>query len=585
MPAPVLVPFRFRAPHPSLTAVGSAGPVAHRKTDLLTESVCDVFLGVGSEGLVREASRRTVALLLDECVAVVGSRLADVFGEAAGTAEAALAHALKTGEPQTFQARLPWHAERWFDFTIVADLEPSAASAAYVVGHDISKFKLAEAALRHQVLHDALTGLPSRDVLHDRLQRLLDTRRRTGGDFAVVALDLDSFKKVNDSLGRAVGDEVLKQTAARLTKLLRATDTVARLSADEFVLLLPGVADGTSFDSICVRVLAAVQRPFHVEEHTLHLTASLGAAVFPAHGEDVETLLSNADMALSRAKELGKDRFFVFEPELRQRSSRTMSLEAALHEGVRNGEFLLHYQPICVASDGRVAGVEALMRWQRPGHGLVSPADFIPLVEANGLINLLGAWAFKLSAMQLASWDAQGCTPVYASVNVSPRQFRHAHFVAEVKRALEMSKVDPSRLVLEITEGVLMQDPDSARKTLEELVAMGLRVAVDDFGTGYSSLAYLQKFPLHALKIDRSFVQNIGGANDAAIVNAVIALAREIGLKTIAEGVELESQRLHLANRGCDFVQGWLTGRPRLPGDLAQRLLGGNASPVSVKNN
>lgn len=548
-----------------------------KRLDLLVEGACDVLLRLSAEGVVLEASRKTCDLFEDQGPKLVGTHLQDLFsGEEFELVLNAFEHTLRTNTPRTVRARLPQHAYRWFEFTTNLYEMPGAAPQVYLTGHDITEFKSTESALVYQAMHDALTGLPNRSLLQDRLKREVEAHRRNGVPFAVVVMDLDGFKKANDSLGHAAGDEILKQTARRLVNLLRGTDTVARLGGDEFVLVLPGVTCDTELEPIATRVLAAIQQPFVVGSNTLYLTTSLGAAVYPDHADGLPSLLSNADMAMYKAKELGKDRWHLFHDHLRAKTTQTISLEAALYEGVRNGEFLLHYQPICDAQTGRIAGVEALMRWMRPGHGLVSPADFIPIVEANGLINLLGAWALKLSAMQLSRWDSEGLPTIYASVNVSPRQFRHTQFLPEVRKALALSQVDPSRLVLEITEGVLMQDPDSARKTLNELVSMGLRVSVDDFGTGYSSLAYLQKFPLHALKIDRSFVQNLpGNQNDAAIVNAVLALARETGLKVIAEGVELESQRAYLADKGCDFVQGWLTGRPQQPADLAKLLVTG----------
>lgn len=543
-----------------------------KRLELLSEGACDVLLRLSAQGVVVEASRRTVNLFEDQGPKLVGSHLQALFSEEEfPQVWAAFDHTLRTSSSRSVRARLPQHAYRWFEFTTNLYEQADSAPQVYLTGHDITEFKSTESALVYQAMHDALTGLPNRSLLQDRMKREVESHRRTGVPFAVVVMDLDGFKKANDSLGHAAGDEILKQTSKRLVNLLRGTDTVARLGGDEFVLVLPGVTCEAELEPIATRVLAAVQQPFIVGTNTLYLTTSLGAAVYPDHADSLDALLSNADMAMYKAKELGKDRWHLFQDQLRAKTTQTISLEAALYEGVRNGEFLLHYQPICSAQTGHIAGVEALMRWMRPGHGLVSPADFIPIVEANGLINLLGAWALKLSAMQLARWDAEGVPGIYASVNVSPRQFRHAQFLPEVRKALALSKVDPSRLVLEITEGVLMQDPETARKTLTELVGMGLKVSVDDFGTGYSSLAYLQKFPLHALKIDRSFIKNLpGNVNDAAIVNAVLALARETGLKVIAEGVELESQRTYLAVKGCDFVQGWLTGRPQPAAELAK---------------
>ncbi len=549
----------------------------------LGENACDVLMLVSRTGKVLEASAKTIEAFEEDSLSVVGTSLDELFAdEDRERVLQAFQTTLQGNVSRSIRVRLSQQSQRWFKLSASLYEAPNGGTQVCLTGHDITEFKSAESALVYQAMHDALTGLPNRSLMEDRVHREIESFRRTGIPFTLLMLDLDGFKKANDSLGHAAGDEVLKQTASRLVRQLRGTDTVCRLGGDEFVIVLPGAGNALEIEPVAARILTALQQPFQLGDNSLYLTTSVGAAIFPTHGEALAELLSNADLAMYKAKELGKDRWTMFQPQLRVKSTQTVTLEEALYAGVRNGEFLLHYQPICDAMTGMTEGVEALMRWMRPEHGLVSPADFIPIVEANGLINLLGSWALKLSAMQLARWDKEGLKKVYASVNVSPRQFRHSQFLPEVRKALDMSKVDPSRLVLEITEGVLMQDPESARKTLTELVSMGLRVSVDDFGTGYSSLAYLQRFPLHALKIDRSFVQHLpGNTGDAAIVNAVLALARETGLKVVAEGVELESQRQYLADKGCDFVQGWLMGRP-VPAVEITKLLARGGMPLSM---
>ena len=314
---------------------------------------------------------------------------------------------------------------------------------------------------------------------------------------------------------------------------------------------------------IANRVLDALGRPYFIAEHELYLSASIGLAVWPEHGSDVQVLMQHADIAMYRAKDQGKGGHCIFSPQLVEKGAYRLRLEAAMHEGIRNGEFSLHYQPIVNPHTRRPYAVEALMRWERPGEASMSPAEFIPLAEANGLITLLGAWALRTACHQAVCWHAEGLPGICVSVNVSPRQFRQSDFARVVRQALAQSGLEPARLILEITEGVLMHDPAQAELVLLELTALGIKVSVDDFGTGYSSLGYLKRFPLSTLKIDRSFVKDLPhNANDVAIVGAVLGLARELKLNVVAEGVETEAQLRMLSERGCTYVQGYLTGKP-----------------------
>jgi diguanylate cyclase (GGDEF)-like protein/PAS domain S-box-containing protein len=545
--------------------IGQGERVLRERLETLSEGACDILMLVDAENRLVGASRttrNTVDILADT---LEGLALEDIVVEDDWPLVAKVLRGTRLTEaPRKVQARLRAAAYRWMEFTVLPCATDGQEFALFLCGRDVTDVKSAEAALEYQATHDALTGRPNRIALELHLQDEIMASRRGQRTFALFVLGLDGLHKANHGMGHAAGDTVLKDTAQRLQELVGDAGFVARLCGDEFAVTLPHVAQAAEVDSFVSKALAAIQRPFVLGEHTLFLTASIGVAVFPANGETNSALLSNANIAMQQAKALGRDRSCVFIDQMRTTSAHTHALEAALHEGVRNGEFLLHYQPICDAASSRMVGVEALMRWSRPRCGLVSPGEFIPIVEANGLINVLGAWALRSATMQLAQWDANGLPGLYVSVNVSPRQFKNPQFIGEVRKVLELSQLDPSRLVLEITEGTLMVDPESSRTTLARLVEMGLQISIDDFGTGYSSLAYLQKFPLHTLKIDRSFVQNLAtNRHDVAIVSAILAMAREIGLKVVAEGVEQEEQRAILAAKGCGFVQGWLTGRPQ----------------------
>jgi diguanylate cyclase (GGDEF)-like protein len=448
----------------------------------------------------------------------------------------------------------------WVELRLIRDT--ASRAGVLVAGRDLTEHRQRQEELERAAAHDALTGLPNRALLSARIEQAFAQHRRGGSGFALAVADLDGFKRINDALGHAVGDTVLTRVAARLKAQLRGVDTIARVGGDEFVLVLPEIGDAQHAESLARRLTDAMRLPFVVGEHTLFMTISMGFALHPEHAPDADTLMHCADAALYRAKDLGRNRWQLFNQDLAAKRSEYLKLEQEMFEAVRNGEFLLHYQPIA-KTDGTVVGAEALMRWPHPVRGMVSPAQFIPIAEANGLIALLGAWALRTACMQAVRWDAEGVRGISMSVNVSPRQFRQDDFFEQVRRTLSESGIEPQRLVLEITEGVLLQNPEQTQVLLEALKGLGVRIAVDDFGTGYSSLAYLKRFPLSSLKIDRSFVRDMAhSANDKVIVSAVLSLARELGLGVVAEGVEDEEQLRFLAEKRCPLVQGYYFGRP-----------------------
>ncbi len=531
--------------------------------DAMLEEAGDIVFRLDPSGQILFASRRATALL-GAGHPVAGRSLRDFVSDLDG---AALTGAL-TGLADAGVARLelrvrPPQGEVWFDLRLSSYQEADGATGVLAVGRDLSAQQATEERLRHMATHDTLTGLPNRLLLADRIRMTIAQARRSGQGFAVAAIGLDSFKKVNDGLGHPTGDTVLRLAASRLRKTLRDSDTLARVGGDEFVAVLPGTFSEQQVRLVTGRLMATLQAPFEVDAHTIHIGASIGVAVYPQHAEDDLRIVALADAALSRAKETGKARCVVYSPRENGPSEHDISLEAAMFQAVREGEFMLHYQPIVDARTREIEGFETLMRWKHPTLGMVSPARFIPIAETNGLINLLGAWALKAACVQLKQFQEVAKRPLYISVNISPRQFRNDKFLDVLDDAITYSGLSGEHLVLEITEGTLMIDPAHAETILGKMAERRARIAIDDFGTGYSSLAYLKRFPISVLKIDRAFIRDLPGSQkDGAICNAVLDLARHLSLSVVAEGVETEEQLSYMRERGCQYIQGYLTGKP-----------------------
>ncbi len=415
--------------------------------------------------------------------------------------------------------------------------------------------------LAFQARHDALTGLPNRCLLKERLEQALGDARRHGWMVAVLFLDLDRFKQINDTLGHAVGDVLLQQTARRLEACLRRSDSLARMGGDEFTVVLPELSDSRDVLQVAHKLLQAFADPFAVDCHELYLTASLGISLFPRDGGDAATLQRNADAAMSRAKNRGKNGLEFFTPELGAAALKRLEIENALRRALDHGELELRYQPQA-AMDGVVAGFEALLVWNHPRSGTLPPAQFIPVAEDSGMIAPIGAWALAEACRQAAAWRTHG-HGVRLAVNVSPTQFSRPDFVESVAQALAESGLDPEALELEMTEGVVMRYLEEAVRRMERLRALGVGISIDDFGTGYSSLSYLRRLPVNALKIDRSFLVELDrDPNTIPLLGAIVALAHGLGLKVVAEGVETRRQRESLAELGCDLFQGYLLGEP-----------------------
>ena len=436
-------------------------------------------------------------------------------------------------------------------------------------GRDITERVRAQERLQYLAHHDVLTGLPNRVLFLDRLNQAMARARRHGRTVAVLFMDLDRFKVINDSLGHAVGDGILRELGGRLREVVRDGDTVSRFGGDEFAVLLEDMAQPEDVPRVAHKLLEALTEPFRVEGRELFLTASIGASLFPADGEDAQTLLKHADAAMYQAKERGRNSFRFYSAEIGARSARRLDLETHLRRALDRGEFTLHFQPQLSLRTGRVTGVEALLRWEHEALGRVPPAEFIPVLEDTGLIVPVGAWVMEEACRWLATWRAAGVDGFTVSVNLSAHQLHRPRIADEILEILERTGVDAGSecLELELTESLLMHEVEETIAKLHVLREAGVRIAVDDFGTGYSSLAYLKRFPIHVLKIDRSFVCDLPhDPDDRVIARSILSLGRNLGLEVVAEGVETREQLDFLRREGCDAMQGYLVSPP-VPAD------------------
>jgi diguanylate cyclase (GGDEF)-like protein len=433
------------------------------------------------------------------------------------------------------------------------------AGANSLLQAEIVERRQAEARVHHMAYHDSLTGLPNRALLADRLDRAMLATERSGRKLAVMFLDLDRFKTINDSLGHLTGDHLLKEVASRLCRAVRASDTVARLGGDEFVVLVPGVDGPDDCAQVAQKIIEVLGDPFPFEGRVLHITPSIGICLYPDHGQDVATLMRNADAAMYGAKGAGRNTWQFFTERMNEEAARHFELESALRGAIAANEFEVFYQPIVDVNTRCLRGLEALLRWRRPGHGLVGPDEFIPILEESGMIIPAGEWVLRSVCEQVVAWQGAGLAVVPVAVNLSGRQFTQRGLAESIGRILDETGMSPLLLDLEITETTLMQSGGNTILVLEHMDAMGVGLSIDDFGTGYSSLAYLKRFPVHKIKIDRAFVRElVASAEDRAIVAAVMALANSLQLKVVAEGVETEAQLELLRQHGCELAQGFL---------------------------
>ena len=459
----------------------------------------------------------------------------------------------------------------WLSISLLKD-EQGRVSHHIALFSDISERKEQEAHIRHMAEYDFLTDLPNRALIHDRLEQAIHAAERQRGRLAVLFLDLDHFKNINDTLGHASGDELLQQVARRLQGTVRSAETVGRNGGDEFVLILPTLASPAEAAQLAQRLLDVLRQPFRIAEQSLAISTSIGISLYPDNGRELQDLLMSADLAMYHAKAQGRNRYQFFTPELNAQVAERLSLENHLRQALERRELHLVYQPQFDIGGQAIVGCEALLRWQHPEEGLVSPARFVPLAEESGLIVAIGRWVLDEACRQAAAWLEAG-TPLRVAVNVSAKQLGQPDFIAEVEAALARHRLPSRWLELEVTESTLMEDAEQATRQLRELKALGIYLAIDDFGTGYSSLAYLKRFTPDLIKIDRTFVMNLPhNGDDAAIVTAIVDLAEALGMSTLAEGVESEAQRAFLARVGCGAVQGYLTGKPQHAAELTAQL-------------
>jgi diguanylate cyclase (GGDEF)-like protein/PAS domain S-box-containing protein len=542
-----------------------------RRFRSLVQNSSDLILVVDGDGLVTECTPVVEQMLGRRPEELLGTR----FAELVHPGDATPADCGCTGATSWRAA----HADgSWVDVeSSCTDLREDASVGGLVlVVRDVRERKAFEQQLHHAAFHDALTGLPNRSLFEDRVGQASARARRSGGLVAVLFVDLDDFKTVNDSLGHAAGDDLLRQTAARLDECLRGADTAARLGGDEFAVLVEGLSNAEDVTAVAERIHEALDSAFTIGDEEIFVRASIGIAIREADQLDDE-LMRNADTAMYAAKAAGKGRHQMFQPVMHVTARKRLQLTGDLRRAVDRGEFTVDYQPLVNLSDGRMLGAEALVRWEHPDYGRISPGDFVPLAEETGLIVPIGEFVLREACRQAKLWQSEHPEQgnVYVSVNLSPRQFRPpGRLVEVVTRITREHGLDPSSLLLEITESVLMNDREHAAKDLQALRELGVRVAIDDFGTGYSSLAYLRDFPIDIVKMDRSFVRELGrGRADDALVRSVVELGEALDMQIVAEGIEDISQLDSLRDLDCAIGQGYYFSQP-VSGDKINEALG-----------
>jgi diguanylate cyclase (GGDEF)-like protein/PAS domain S-box-containing protein len=531
---------------------------------------CDTDRFTYSEGLNALFGRPEESALID--YRVLKERL---HAEDRELFDAAMRHAVKQGDDFQVDFRVVWPdgSVHWVaNRGQVHRGADGRAQRVIGVAMNITERKLAEQRIAHMAHHDALTGLPNRVLLRDRIQQAIAQAHRAGSQLAVLFLDLDRFKNINDSLGHQLGDRLLQSVASRILVCVREGDTVSRVGGDEFVIVIPGIGATSDASAVASKMLEVLATAFHLHGNDLHVAASIGISLYPADGSDAETLMRNADTAMYHAKDSGRANYQFFTQHMNVQAQQRLTLENALRRGLDNDEFRLHYQPLFDLRDRSVSGFEALLRWYPPGGGVVPPGDFIATAEDSGIIVPLGEWVLREALRQARGWQSPG-RPLTIAVNVSAHQLSKPAFVERLRALIAEVDIDPALVELEVTEGVIIEGAGDAREALFQVAALGVGIAIDDFGTGYSGLAYLKRLPIDTVKIDQSFVRDLTvDPDDAAIVTAIVAMSRSLGVDVVAEGVETEEQLEELKRLGCHRAQGFLLAHPMAATEVARFL-------------
>jgi diguanylate cyclase (GGDEF)-like protein/PAS domain S-box-containing protein len=541
-----------------------------RRFRSLIENSSDIITVIDDQGRMRYASPSVEKLLGYQPEDLIGTQLSQHMHP--DDAEAVLDHLVRSssGGEHSVEFRFRERNGKWrtLEATVNYLLDNPDINGIVLNCRDVTARKRDEDTIRHLAYFDALTDLPNRMLFDDRLaQSLAHSRRKGAPGVAIMFLDIDRFKTINDTLGHGAGDELLRSAAQRLSPCLREEDTLARLGGDDFLFLIPEVSDVETAARIAQKILDCFSKPFRVLDHELHVTGSLGISMFPSDGNDAETLIRNADTALHRAKEQGRNRYQLYAPAMNAVAFQRLVLENNLRYAVERNEFALHYQPLVSLETGATVGVEALIRWQHPELGRISPADFVPMAEETGVIVPMTQWVLRTACAQMKSWLRSGINLQTMSLNVSPRFFNDSNLPEMVGEVLRATELEGHYLSIELTESVMMGSTDATIDTLQQLKQYGVKISIDDFGTGYSSLSYLKRLPIDTLKIDQSFVRDIPNSPDAeAIAVLIIGMAHSLKLSVVAEGVETQDQKLFLQFKGCDIMQGYLVSRP-LPTD------------------
>jgi diguanylate cyclase (GGDEF)-like protein/PAS domain S-box-containing protein len=497
---------------------------------------------------------------------------------------ATMRHAVKQGSDFQVDYRVVWPdgSTHWIANRAQVHRDASGHAERVIgVAMDITDRKLAEQRIAHMAHHDALTGLPNRVLLRDRIQQAIAQAHRSGSQLAVLFIDLDRYTTINDSLGHQLGDRLLQSVASRILVCVREGDTVARVGGDEFVIVIPGLHSSADASAVASKILDVLASAFHLHGNDLHVAASIGISLYPADGADAETLMRNADTAMYHAKDSGRANYQFFTQHMNVAAQQRLTLENSLRRAIENREFELHYQPLYDLRDRSITGFEALLRWSPPGRAMVPPGEFISAAEESGLIVPIGEWVMREALMHAKTWQTAG-RPLMVAVNVSANQLARSNFVERLRRLIHDIGIDPALVELEVTESVIIEGAGDARGALDQIAALGVGIAIDDFGTGYSGLAYLKRLPIDTVKIDQSFVRDLTvDPDDAAIVTAIVVMAKSLGVDVIAEGVETEEQLAHLIALGCHRAQGYLLARPMSASSVTKLLARTSAQAVA----